>query len=178
MIRSNTVSCFDHLIDLNTYPHPSGKGEVTATVKAIYHNKAFVQTTADIPEGASFGVLLDQTSFYAESGGQENDTGKLIHDDATFEVVDVQVSNGYVLHVGYLTDGHLKVGQEVLSKYSEVRALSHNWLVGTDSSFSGSARSNTAKPYSNSHSQFRATRSFGRSYRPTWLSRCSREATL
>lgn len=78
-------------------------------------------STADIPEDAAFGLLLDRTSFYAESGGQENDTGNIVIDGvADFEVTDVQVSNGYVLHIGHLKYGQLEVGSGVVSCYDEV----------------------------------------------------------
>ncbi|EEB92753.1 hypothetical protein MPER_08693, partial [Moniliophthora perniciosa FA553] len=97
-------------------------GNITATVKAIFHNKSFISSTSEIPPGTDFGVLLDRTSFYAESGGQENDTGSIVIDGvADFEVTDVQVYNGYVLHTGRLKYGRLKVGDEVVSQYDELR---------------------------------------------------------
>ncbi|KIY44323.1 hypothetical protein FISHEDRAFT_77527 [Fistulina hepatica ATCC 64428] len=97
-------------------------GDISATVEQIYYNHAFVSSTRDIPEGASFGVILDRTSFYAEAGGQEADTGNLVIDGAAdFEVTDVQVYNGYVLHVGQLKYGSLGVGDEVISSYDELR---------------------------------------------------------
>lgn len=83
--------------------------------------KAFPDSTEQIPEGATFGVLLDRTSFYAESGGQEHDTGSIVIDGvAEFEVSDVQVYNGYVLHIGQLKYGALAIGDEVVSSYDEV----------------------------------------------------------
>lgn len=97
-------------------------GNINAKVVAVYHNKAFVKSTSEIPEDATFGLLLDKTSFYAESGGQEYDTGSIIIDDvAEFEVTDVQVYNGYVLHTGSLKYGTLSVGDEVVSSYDEQR---------------------------------------------------------
>nr|GAT57707.1 predicted protein [Mycena chlorophos] len=97
-------------------------GNTTATVKCIFYNKSFVASTADIPENTSFGVLLDKTSFYAESGGQEHDTGNIVIDGtADFEVTDVQVFNGYVLHVGHLKYGQLDVGSQVVASYDELR---------------------------------------------------------
>ncbi|KAF9481569.1 hypothetical protein BDN70DRAFT_876232 [Pholiota conissans] len=97
-------------------------GNIDATVKAIFHDKHFIPSTADIPEDASFGILVDRTSFYAESGGQEYDTGNIVIDGvADFEVTNVQVYNGYVLHTGHLKYGVLSVGDSVVSSYDELR---------------------------------------------------------
>ncbi|KAI0029209.1 tRNA synthetases class II (A)-domain-containing protein [Vararia minispora EC-137] len=97
-------------------------GNIEATVKAIYHNKTFPTTTSDIPENASFGIILDRTSFYAEAGGQEHDTGNIVIDGiADFEVANVQSFSGYVLHVGHLKEGQLSVGDKVVSQYDELR---------------------------------------------------------
>jgi alanyl-tRNA synthetase len=69
-------------------------------------------------------VILDRTSFYAESGGQEHDTGNLVIDGvADFSVSNVQAYNGYVLHTGHLKYGQLKVGDELISCYDEVRMI-------------------------------------------------------
>lgn len=90
-------------------------------MKAIYCSKSFFQTTSNISEDTSFGIILDRTSFYAESGGQEYDTGNIVIDGyADFEVTNVQVYNGYVLHIGYLKYGNLSVGDKVVASYDEV----------------------------------------------------------
>ncbi|THH30952.1 hypothetical protein EUX98_g3269 [Antrodiella citrinella] len=97
-------------------------GNTTAKIVAVYHNKQFVDSTSTVPSDSAFGILLDRTSFYAESGGQEHDTGSIVIDgEAEFEVTDVQVYNGYVLHVGRLKYGTLNVGDEVVSSYDELR---------------------------------------------------------
>mgnify|MGYP001562230691 CR=1 FL=1 len=102
----------------------AGLANVDATVKAIYHSSAFYSTTSDTPEKEVIGVLLDKTNFYAESGGQENDMGRIdIDGQAGFVVQDVQVYNGYVLHVGYVSEGALKVGDAVVASTDEVRFL-------------------------------------------------------
>lgn len=99
-------------------------GNTSAIVKGIFFNKSFVESTRVIPEGTRFGLLLDRTSFYAEAGGQEYDTGNIVIDGVSdFEVTDVQVYNGYVLHTGRLKYGHLGVGDEVVSSYDEVRCV-------------------------------------------------------
>ncbi|KAI9570376.1 tRNA synthetases class II (A)-domain-containing protein [Boletus coccyginus] len=97
-------------------------GNVTATVKGIYYNREFLVSTTNIPDGANFGILLDRTSFYAEAGGQEYDTGNIVIDGACdFEVANVQVYSGYVLHTGHLKYGQLNVGDQVISSYDELR---------------------------------------------------------
>ncbi|GAA5824475.1 hypothetical protein JCM11251_000438 [Rhodosporidiobolus azoricus] len=101
-----------------------GTGNVDSVVKAIYRQGKFVSSTADLddPQTASLGVVLDKTNHYAESGGQEYDTGRIVIDGkADFVVEDVQVFNGYVLHIGRIVEGELKVGDNVVSSYDELR---------------------------------------------------------
>ncbi|ELZ21971.1 alanyl-tRNA ligase [Haloterrigena salina JCM 13891] len=45
-----------------------------------------------------YDVVLDQTMFYPEGGGQPADTGTLSTDDTTAEVTDVQIEDGVILH--------------------------------------------------------------------------------
>ena len=97
--------------------------DVKATVKSVYHQSKFLSSTKDVPAGEPFGVLLDKTNFYAEQGGQEYDTGVLAIDGkAEFKVEDVQVFNGYVLHIGRMVEGEMTVGDEVIATYDEVRS--------------------------------------------------------
>ncbi|KDQ21195.1 hypothetical protein BOTBODRAFT_25615 [Botryobasidium botryosum FD-172 SS1] len=102
--------------------HKFALGNVTARLKGIYHSKAFFTSTKEVPQDATFGLLLDRTSFYAESGGQEYDTGSIVIDDvAEFEVENVQVFNGYVLHIGHMKYGQLALEDEVVASYDELR---------------------------------------------------------
>ncbi|KAI0087926.1 tRNA synthetases class II (A)-domain-containing protein [Irpex rosettiformis] len=97
-------------------------GTTQSKVVAVYFNRSFLRSTEDLPENALFGLLLDKTNFYAESGGQEHDTGSIVIDGvAEFDVSDVQIFNGYVLHIGQLKYGSLSVGDEVVSSYDELR---------------------------------------------------------
>ncbi|KAI9806910.1 MAG: Alanine--tRNA ligase [Piccolia ochrophora] len=99
-----------------------GRGNITSLVKAIYHEKSFVQSTKDIPEDAQLGLIVDRTNFYAEQGGQEYDTGKILIDGvAELDVQNVQVYAGYVLHTGFIKYGALSVGDEVICEYDELR---------------------------------------------------------
>ncbi|KAF2088107.1 alanyl-tRNA synthetase [Saccharata proteae CBS 121410] len=103
-----------------------GRGNVTATVKAIFHpEKKFIKSTSEVAEDEQIGLVLDRTNFYAEQGGQEYDTGKILIEsggkEAAFDVQNVQVSNGFVLHTGYLSYGSLAVDDSVICEYDELR---------------------------------------------------------
>jgi alanyl-tRNA synthetase len=98
-----------------------GKGNITAQIKAIYHAKSFLNSTEEY-EGEQLGLILDRTNFYAEQGGQEYDTGKIVIDGvAELDVQNVQVYTGYVLHTGHVKYGGLSVGDEVICEYDELR---------------------------------------------------------
>ncbi|KAI4163787.1 MAG: hypothetical protein LQ342_002560 [Letrouitia transgressa] len=99
-----------------------GRENITSRIQAIYQSKQFLDSTKDIVEGSQLGLILDRTNFYAEQGGQEYDTGKIIIDGvAELEVQNVQVYAGYVLHTGYMKYGSLSVGDEVICEYDELR---------------------------------------------------------
>ena len=67
-----------------------------------------------VGSGVSASIVLDQTPFYAEMGGQSADHGLLILKDAVFEVSDVQKNKaGKVLHHGTMVSGNLAVGDKV-----------------------------------------------------------------
>ena len=53
------------------------------------------------------GVVLNQTPFYAESGGQVGDTGTLTAQGILFEVTDTQKNNDAIMHYGVLSQGKL-----------------------------------------------------------------------
>ncbi|CAL5868835.1 uncharacterized protein PFLUO_LOCUS3062 [Penicillium psychrofluorescens] len=98
------------------------KGNINASIKAIYHGKTFCSGTDSIPDGEQLGLILDRTNFYAEQGGQENDTGRIVIDGQTeLEVGDVQVYGGYVLHTGFMKYGSFSVGDTVICEYDELR---------------------------------------------------------
>ncbi|KAL2596288.1 hypothetical protein AAZV13_11G094000 [Glycine max] len=82
-----------------------------SVVKAIYTGSEFVDT---VNTGDDIGVVLESTSFYAEQGGQIFDTGSLEGPHALFEVRNVQVYGGFVLHIGNGTG--VSVGDKVVCK--------------------------------------------------------------
>lgn len=103
--------------------HKYTTGVVDSVVKAVYQQGKFVPSTGDVADAqAPMGLLLDRTNFYAESGGQEYDTGRIVIDgQADFVVEDCQVFNGYVLHIGRIVEGKLSVGDAVVASYDELR---------------------------------------------------------
>ncbi|KAL9103230.1 MAG: hypothetical protein Q9163_001717 [Psora crenata] len=99
-----------------------GRGNITSRIKKIYRKGKFIQSTQHEQEGEQIGLILDRTNFYAEQGGQECDTGRIIIDGvAELDVQNVQVYAGYVLHTGYMKYGTLSVGNEVICEYEELR---------------------------------------------------------
>lgn len=100
-----------------------GVSTMNASVKAIYQDHSFVSETSKIGDKSkNFGILLDRTCLYAESGGQQADYGSIVIDGkAEFVVEDAQVFSGYVLHIGHLKYGELSVNDEVVVSHDESR---------------------------------------------------------
>ncbi|KAG7367905.1 alanyl-tRNA synthetase [Nitzschia inconspicua] len=93
--------------------------KLPATVMSIYGPDGFLKQGESAETGDYVGVVLDKSSFYAEAGGQEADTGELqILDDSnevvgSIDVRDVQTYGGYLLHIGVVTEGSLQSGLHV-----------------------------------------------------------------
>lgn len=97
-----------------------GLENVEAKILAIYDGKDFVDEITDITK--QYGIILDKTPFYAEQGGQEYDTGKIVIDGSSeFNVENTQQYAGYVFHTGRLAEGKLKVNDSVIAGYDELR---------------------------------------------------------
>ena len=50
-------------------------------------------------KGTVYEVVLDQTPFYAEMGGEVGDTGVLVNEEETLNVVDTKKENGIAIHI-------------------------------------------------------------------------------
>ncbi len=88
------------------YLGTSGSGKVLA----LFKEGMAVQSLSAGEEGV---VVLDQTPFYAESGGQVGDCGYLSADGLRFDVRDTSKAGGAFLHHGILDSGSLQVGATV-----------------------------------------------------------------
>ncbi|EPJ95432.1 MULTISPECIES: alanine--tRNA ligase [Pseudomonas] len=101
--------------------------QASAKVVALYKDG---QSVASLSEGDEGVVILDQTPFYAESGGQVGDCGFLQAGAARFDVRDTTKTGGAFLHHGVVAAGGLNVGETVEARVdADVRhatALNHS----------------------------------------------------
>jgi len=79
-------------------------------IVAIYKDGEQVD---EVVEGDEALIVLNQTPFYAESGGQIGDTGIFKNETGIFEVQDTKKSGGAFVHQGIVTMGSLKAAQSV-----------------------------------------------------------------
>jgi len=90
-----------------------------AQIVALLHDGESVQ---QLEAGQDGVVVLDRTPFYAESGGQVGDTGRLTGADAQFVVSDTRKHGGrYHLHHGALETGLLRQGDSVRASVDAAR---------------------------------------------------------
>ena len=88
--------------------------DTDARVVALYRDGAAVEA---LHEGEVGVVVLDETPFYAESGGQVGDRGLLRGPDGLFEVEDTQKIQAAVFgHHGVVATGALRIGDTVKAR--------------------------------------------------------------
>ncbi len=66
-------------------------------------------------------LILDNTPFYGESGGQVGDTGIISTENAEFIVTDTQKNGDVFVHIGQLAKGSLKIGDTVKSQVNQTK---------------------------------------------------------
>lgn len=82
-----------------------------AEVQAIFHGQ---DELAEAPTGSEVAIILNQTPFYGESGGQVGDHGTLTAGDLLVEITDTQKKVGdLVVHYGKVVKGVLRPGMTV-----------------------------------------------------------------
>jgi alanyl-tRNA synthetase len=84
--------------------------ENTGQVKALFRGAEAV-TEAGV--GEELTLVLDETAFYAESGGQAGDTGFLKADGVVFQVKDTTKEGSNHLHQGVIVEGRIAVGDSL-----------------------------------------------------------------
>ena len=80
------------------------------------------KSVLSLNEGDEGLIIVNQTPFYGESGGQVGDTGEIIKDDFKFIVSDVQKKLGDLfVHYGKVLSGSIKLDQDVEMKINTNR---------------------------------------------------------
>ncbi|WP_242208267.1 MULTISPECIES: alanine--tRNA ligase [unclassified Pseudomonas] len=102
----NTLVKVDVATEFTGYKDTSG----SAKIVAIYKDGQSVDV---LNEGEEAVIVLNQTPFYAESGGQIGDCGFLQAGSARFDVRDTTKTGGAFLHHGVLDSGSLTIGAPV-----------------------------------------------------------------
>jgi alanyl-tRNA synthetase len=102
----NNIVKVDSETQFDGYEATQGQGQIIA----IYKDGVQVD---EVVEGDEALIVLNQTPFYAESGGQIGDTGLFKNDTGIFEVQDTKKSGGAFVHQGIVTMGSLKATQNV-----------------------------------------------------------------
>ncbi|MER3633319.1 alanine--tRNA ligase [Klebsiella pneumoniae] len=110
----NAMIRVDGASEFKGYDHLELNGKVTAL---FIDGKAVDSVSAD----QEAVVILDQTPFYAESGGQVGDKGELKGAGFSFAVSDTQKYGQAIGHIGKVASGSLKVGDAVQADVDEAR---------------------------------------------------------
>ncbi len=98
---------------------PYGPLDVNAEVVGMLACGAVMDTAV---EGSTVEVVLSQTSFYVESGGQVSDTGRIVGSEWEVEVMDMKRPlEGLIVHIGRVTRGRPKVGDKVSAQVDVAR---------------------------------------------------------
>jgi alanyl-tRNA synthetase len=109
--------------DFSGYDRLAGNGRITALI----FDGAVVDSMSVGQEGQ---VVLDETPFYAEGGGQMGDSGALSSASALFTVRDTQKIGASFAHIGVVESGTLRVGDELGARVDGERrtaiALNHS----------------------------------------------------
>ncbi|HBZ1517181.1 TPA: alanine--tRNA ligase [Klebsiella pneumoniae] len=110
----NAMIRVDGASEFKGYDHLELNGKVTAL---------FIDGKAvdSVSSGQEAVVILDQTPFYAESGGQVGDKGELKGAGFSFAVSDTQKYGQAIGHIGKVASGTLKVGDAVQADVDEAR---------------------------------------------------------
>ena len=127
---SQAVEVYRELRALGATPF-TGYQELTteSKVRGIVVDGEPVQSAS---EGDVVEVVLEQTPFYAESGGQDSDSGRITGDGVELEVVDVQRPvKGLIVHRVRVTRGELVTNTPVLA------AVDGEWRLGACQAHSG-----------------------------------------
>jgi alanyl-tRNA synthetase len=87
-----------------------------------------VESVGSISAGQQGMIVLSETPFYGESGGQVGDTGTISSAGASFTVSDTQKQGNGVLHIGQVTAGSISLADEITAEidFDSRKSISRN----------------------------------------------------
>lgn len=111
-VSSGFATDYNDAIKVDSHSDFSGyeNNNQQATVTAIFHHGKPVNVLNQGEEGI---IILDKTSFYAESGGQVGDSGILSNSHCQFAVSDTQKYAQAIGHIGKVMTGSIEVNNSV-----------------------------------------------------------------
>jgi len=92
-------------------------------VGIVAQNQLTDMATVGAPDAPMIALVLDQTPFYGESGGQVGDTGVIRGEKFVFEVSDTKKDNDFTLHLGRVVEGEVVLNAPVVAELNEERRL-------------------------------------------------------
>ncbi len=112
---AETLRAQGSLMEKGVIYDPYNRLEVSGPILALIHDRSSLQT---VNPGDEIEVILPETCFYVESGGQVSDTGMIhsIDDRWEIEITDMKrPAAGLIIHVGKVSKGEPKVGDEAIA---------------------------------------------------------------
>ncbi|MDR1926062.1 MAG: alanine--tRNA ligase [Planctomycetaceae bacterium] len=97
--------------------------DLNAVIVAILIDGKLVEKidTTNIKQPAQ--IILDNSPFYGEKGGQVGDCGMLTADGVQFEVLSTQIDGDLIVHVGHLLEGSIETGKKVFAQVNKENRL-------------------------------------------------------
>ena len=109
--QDNQRVAIPDLRDLDTESLTQNAAAKEARVVCIWKDGVLAN---ELQDGETAGVILDVTPFYAEGGGQVGDSGMFSSEFGKMTIENAKkLPNGTIYHIGYVTEGILKVGDKV-----------------------------------------------------------------
>jgi len=93
---------------------------LTVKILALIENGEEKQ---EVQEGKEVDILLEQTPFYPEGGGQQGDTGTIYSREAIAEVKDTKKYGNLIVHKAIVKKGTLKVGENVTAEIDSEKRI-------------------------------------------------------
>ncbi|MGC9062550.1 alanine--tRNA ligase, partial [Calditerrivibrio sp.] len=93
---------------------------LTGKILALVENGEEKQ---EVQEGKEVDILLEQTPFYPEGGGQQGDTGTIYSKETIAEVKDTKKYGNLIVHKAFVKKGMLKIGETVTAEIDSEKRI-------------------------------------------------------